>query len=158
MWVDTSLTITPQASSTTPSYQIIEGINGTWTQNTDGTLTFRANGEFSKFTGVKVDDKLIDAGNYVAASGSTIITLKTDYLKTLAAGAHKLTVVYTDGECSTNFEIEQVTKNSVTNPTNPASPKTGDDSIIQLWVIVFLVSATGICGTVMYERKKKYNR
>ncbi len=158
MWVDTSLTITPQASSTTPSYQIIEGINGTWTQNTDGTLTFRANGEFSKFTGVKVDDKLIDAGNYVAASGSTIITLKTDYLKTLAAGAHKLTVVYTDGECSTNFEIKQVTKNSVTNPTNPASPKTGDDSIIQLWVVAFLVSATGICGTVMYERKKKYNR
>ena len=99
MWVDTNLTITPTAAGDS-DYKIIEGANGTWTQNSDGTLTFRANGDFSKFTGVKVDGTLIDAKNYTAVSGSTVITLKADYLKTLSVGTHKLTVVYTDGECS----------------------------------------------------------
>ena len=107
MWVDTNLTMTPQASGTTPEYKITEGANGTWTQNSDGTLTFRANGDFSKFTGVKVDGTLIDAKNYTAVSGSNVITLKADYLKTLSGGTHKITVVYTDGECSANFEVKK---------------------------------------------------
>lgn len=102
--VTTGITMTPTAAGAS-DYKIIEGANGAWTQNSDGTLVFRANGDFSKFTGVKVDGTLIDAKNYTAVSGSTVITLKTDYLKTLSVGTHKLTVVYTDGECSTNFEV-----------------------------------------------------
>ena len=42
-------------------YEIIEGANGTWTQKSDGTLTFRANGDFSKFTEIKVDGNTISA-------------------------------------------------------------------------------------------------
>ncbi len=89
-----------------PNYQIIEGANGAWTQNTDGTLTFRANGDFSKFAGVKVDGNLIAADKYTAVAGSTVITLKQDYLASLSVGAHTLTVVYTDGACSTTFAIQ----------------------------------------------------
>ena len=74
--------MTPTAAGETPNYKIIEGANGTWTQNRDGTLVFRANGDFDKFTGIKIDGTLIDAKNYTAVSGSTVITLKTDYLKT----------------------------------------------------------------------------
>ena len=105
-WVETDLTMTPTAAGDS-DYKIIEGANGTWTQNSDGTLTFRANGDFSKFTGVKVDGTLIDAKNYTAVSGSTVITLKADYLKTLSGGTHKITVVYTDDECSANFEVRK---------------------------------------------------
>lgn len=89
------------------SLSIIEGTNGSWTKNSDKTLIFRANGDFSKFTGVKVDGTLIDAKNYTSVSGSTVITLKADYLNTLSVGTHTLTVVYNDGECSTNFEVKQ---------------------------------------------------
>ena len=81
-----------------PVYNFLEGADSSWTQNSNGTLTFRINGDFSKFTGVKVDDTLIDAKNYTAVSGSTVITLKTDYLQTFSVGTHKLTAVYTDGE------------------------------------------------------------
>lgn len=42
------------------------------------------------------------------------ITLKADYLKTLSVGTHKLTVVYTDGECSTNFEVKQASSEQTT--------------------------------------------
>ena len=167
-WVETNLTMTPTAAGETPNYKIIEGANGAWTQNSDGTLTFRANGDFSKFTGVKVDGTLIDAKNYTAKSGSTIITLKADYLKTLSVGAHNLTVVYTDGECSTNFEVKQTAseqtkptegdKSDTTTPTggkDTTSPQTGDNSNMLLWVALLFVSGAGVLGTTVYSKKKR---
>ena len=167
-WVETNLTMTPTAAGETPNYKIIEGANGAWTQNSDGTLTFRANGDFSKFTGVKVDGTLIDAKNYTVKSGSTIITLKADYLKTLSVGAHNLTVVYTDGECSTNFEVKQAAseqtkptegdKSDTTTPTggkDTISPQTGDNSNMLLWVALLFVSGAGVLGTTVYSKKKR---
>ena len=167
-WVETNLTMTPTAAGETPNYKIIEGANGTWTQNRDGTLTFRANGDFSKFTGVKIEGTLIDPKNYTAKSGSTIITLKADYLKTLSVGTHKLTVVYTDGECSTNFEVKQAAseqtkpterdKSDTTTPTggkDTISPQTGDNSNMLLWVALLFVSGAGVLGTTVYSKKKE---
>ena len=119
MWVITDLTMTPESSGMAPEYKVIEGANGTWKQNSDSTLTFRANGEFSKFTGVKVDDQLVDAKNYTAVSGSTIVTLSADYLKTLSTGNHTLTVLFNDGDCCTNFTVQVA--GSSTTPSNPGS-------------------------------------
>ena len=167
-WVETNLTMTPTAAGETPNYKIIEGANGTWTQNRDGTLVFRANGDFSKFTGVKIDGTLIDPKNYTAVSGSTVITLKADYLNTLSVGTHKLTVVYTDGECSTNFEVKQAAseqtkpterdKSDTTTPTggkDTTSPQTGDNSNMLLWVALLFVSGAGVLGTTVYSKKKR---
>ena len=167
-WVETNLTMTPTAAGETPNYKIIEGANGTWTQNRDGTLVFRANGDFDKFTGIKIDGTLIDPKNYTAKSGSTIITLKADYLKTLSVGTHKLTVVYTDGECSTNFEVKQAAseqikptegdKSDTTTPTggkDTTSPQTGDNSNMLLWVALLFVSGAGVLGTTVYSKKKE---
>lgn len=157
MWVHTDLTMTPTAAGETPNYKIIEGANGAWTQNSDGTLVFRANGDFSKFTGVKVDDTLIDAKNYTAVSGSTVITLKADYLKTLSVGTHKLTVVYTDDECSTDFEIKkssaQQTDKTQKNATVVKSPETGNDTGVAL--LVYIAFAGGVCVATLTVLKKK---
>lgn len=169
-WVETDLTMTPTAAGAS-DYKIIEGANGTWTQNSDGTLTFRANGDFDKFTGVKVDGTLIDAKNYTAKSGSTIVTLSTDYLKTLSVGTHKLTVVYTDGECSANFEVKKVAteqtkptegdKTDTTTPTggkDTTSPQTGDDSNLALWFAVLFISCSGVITCTVYSRRRKLNK
>lgn len=157
MWVHTDLTMTPTAAGETPNYKIIEGANGAWTQNSDGTLVFRANGDFGKFTGVKVDDTLIDAKNYTAVSGSTVITLKADYLKTLSLGTHKLTVVYTDGECLTDFEIKkssaQQTDKTQKNAAVVKSPETGNDTGVAL--LVYIAFAGGVCVATLTVLKKK---
>ena len=153
-WVETDLSMTPTAAGAS-DYKIIEGANGAWTQNTDGTLTFRANGDFSKFTGVKIDGTLIDPKNYTAVSGSTVITLKADYLNTLSVGTHKLTVVYNDGECSTNFEVKQAT--TPTGGKDTTSPQTGDNSHMALWIAVFFVSGSALTVTGIYSRKKKHS-
>ena len=169
-WVETDLSMTPTAADAS-NYRIVEGANGTWTQNSDGTLVFRANGDFSKFTGVKVDGTLIDAKNYTAVSGSTVITLKAEYLKTLSVGTHKLTVVYTDGECSANFEVKKAAseqakpsegdKSDTTTPTggkDTTSPQTGDNSNLALWFALMLASILGVGATLLYGRKRKFNR
>lgn len=158
MWVLTDLTMTPQASGTTPEYKITEGANSSWTKNTDATLKFVANGDLSKLVGVKVDGTLITADKYTAVSGSTVITLKNDYLDTLSVGKHTLTVVYNDGECSTEFEIKAAPSGGETTPANPSegntdSPKTGDTSNLTLWIVLLLVSGGAAVGT-----KKKHNR
>ena len=91
---------------TLPTYNFIDGANGEWIKNSGKDLGFKADGEISKFTGVKVDGTLIGADKYTAVTGSTLVTLKKDYLETLSVGKHTLTVVYIDGECTTNFEIK----------------------------------------------------
>ena len=167
MWVLTDLTMIPSEASA--QHEIIEGANGSWTQNTDGTLTVRANGAFSKFTGVKVDGALIDAKNYSAKSGSTIITLKPEYLQTLSTGSHNLTVVYVDGECSTKFEVKAVAKpadvtttETVVNvpgqskpadQTTPKNPKTGDESNPLVWLLLGLASVSA-AGVMIYKKNR----
>lgn len=163
MWVLTDLTMTPQASGTTPEYKITEGANSSWTKNTDATLKFVANGDLSKLVGVKVDGALITADKYTAVSGSTVITLKNDYLDTLSVGKHTLTVVYNDGECSTEFEIKAAPSGGETTPANPSegntdSPKTGDTSNLTLWIVLLLVSGGAAVGTTLVGTKKKHNR
>ena len=87
-------------------YRIIEGANGSRAQSSENTLTFRANGAFAAFVGVQVDGKDLAAGSYTAVSGSTVVTLASEYLDGLSVGMHTLTVVYSDGACSTTFEIK----------------------------------------------------
>ncbi|MGN1154776.1 MAG: X2-like carbohydrate binding domain-containing protein [Agathobacter sp.] len=140
-------------SGTQTSYDFMEGANGSWIQNSNGTLTFRVNGDFNKFTGVKVDDTLIDAKNYTAESGSTIVSLKEEYLKTLSAGKHSLTILFNDGEGSTSFEI-----NEDANQNEPSAPQAGDNSNLWLWVIVLFGIGALAIGAVVFSKKKMLNK
>ena len=131
-----------------------------------------ANGEFSKFTGVKVDGTKIDADKYTAVSGSTIVNLKKEYLETLSVGKHTLTVVYTDGECSTEFEIKAAStaKKDTTDKENKSSkstaakldnaktPKTGDSSNILLWFTLLFSSGVVLMGKAFANKKRKQDR
>ena len=102
-----------QSPTPTPtSYKIISGADSEWKQNTDETITIRGNGEFSKFESVKVDGSIIDAQNYTAKEGSTIITLKADYLKTLSVGTHSFEIVWTDGSAVTSFKVSKNTSDN----------------------------------------------
>ena len=159
-------TLKPTAGQS--AYKFLEGENGSWTQNSDGTLRFRANGEFNKFTGVMVDDVLVSADNYTAQSGSTIVVFKSSYLKGLSAGTHKITVVYTDGECSANFEVKQVSEGvtsdtatatvATTATTTAKTPKTGDDSHPLVWIFWLVAACGGMAGCTIYgKRRNEHN-
>ena len=116
-----------------PEYRIIEGAGSTWTQNTNGTVVIRGNGEFSEFHAVKVDGKVIDPANYDAKKGSTIITLKAEYLKTLSTGSHTFAIVWNNGIAGTNFTVAANTSgnnsgnNSNNNDSNHGSDNSGNN-------------------------------
>ena len=110
---------------TLPTYNFIDGANGEWIKNSGKDLGFKADGEISKFIGVKVDGTLIGADKYTAVTGSTLVTLKKDYLETLSVGKHTLTVVYIDGECTTNFEIKAA---NAEKPGTEEDTKPGTDT------------------------------
>ena len=181
-----TLTVT---ESTTPSpdpvsYKILDGANSSWPENTDGSLTIRGNGEMEKFQNVKVDGKIIDKKNYTVTKGSTIITLKADYLKTLATGDHTFEIVWTDGSATTKFAVAKNksgdnnknnnnnnkknnsnnAKNNQTTQNNPTdtkkkeqsvtAPKTGDTSDMTLWTTLLIVSFAGAAGIVVRRNNK----
>lgn len=167
-----TFTYTIQIPVPTPvSYKILDGANSDWKQNTEETITIRGNGNFSKFVGVKIDGNTIDAKNYTAKEGSTIIILTTDYLKTLSIGTHTFEIVWTDGSASTNFTVSKNDSGSETpkdddknknddsgsqtgDNQNITAPQTGDNSHPTLWISLLGASLIGLLAT-LYMRKKK---
>ena len=162
-----------EAIPTPVSYKILDGANSDWKQNTEETITIRGNGDFSKFVGVKIDGNTIDAKNYTAKESSTIITLTTDYLKTLSIGTHTFEIVWTDGSASTNFTVSKNDSGSETPKDDDknknddsgsqtgdnhhiTAPQTGDNSHLTLWISLLGASLIGLLAT-LYMRKKKDN-
>ncbi len=149
-------TTTPAASTTTApaaaapvqvTYDILDGAGSSWTQNTDGSLAIRGSGEISKFREVKVDGVTVDPVNYTVTEGSTIITFKPEYLKSLSAGNHSFELVWTDGTAATNFTVAENADQSA------KSPKTGEDFSMALCTALLMVSCAGLAG--MFVRRKK---
>ena len=153
-------------------YRILEGANQTHTTNKDGSLTVRANGDISKFVTLLVDRNEVAEKDRTVVSGSTIATLKKEFLDSLSEGTHEMTFVYRDGEVSTNFTIARV-NTPVETPTQsgesagtavastPAaptqvqakSPSTGDN--IYLWIILLILSTGVFIGTGISLKKNK---
>ena len=131
-------------------YDILNGANSKWTQDSDGNISVRGSGEFSKFVGVKVDGKTVDEKYYTVKEGSTIVTLKPEYLNTLTAGKHTLEIVWTDGTADTTFTVDAKPANTDTN-----SPQTGDSSSIALWIALLFISAAGVLSTAVLGKKRK---
>lgn len=125
---DTNYNILTGEITPYPVYSIIDGANSSWTQNTDGTLAIRGNGEFTKFQRVKVDGTVIDASNYTVTEGSTIITFKADYLKTLSEGSHTFELVWTDGSASTSFTVAKYTSGSDKENDNDDKDSSGNSN------------------------------
>ena len=116
-----------------PEYRIIDGAGSSWTQNTTGTVVIRGNGEYDRFRAVKVDGKVIAPANYYKKAGSTIITLKAEYLKTLATGSHTFAIVWDNGIAGTSFTVAANTSgnssgnNSNNNDSNHGSDNSGNN-------------------------------
>ena len=152
-------TSTPAASTTTApaasaaaapvqvAYDILDGAGSSWMQNTDGSLAIRGSGEISKFREVKVDGVTVDPVNYTVTEGSTIITFKPEYLKSLPAGNHSFELVWTDGTAATNFTVAENADQSA------KSPKTGEDFSMTLCTALLMVSCAGLAG--MFVRRKR---
>jgi hypothetical protein len=81
------------------------------------TLTFRASMDINDFNKVEVDNNLVDPSNYTTKSGSTIVTLKSNFIKTLSEGTHTISIFNKNNEfascefviygCNHEFEMDE---------------------------------------------------
>ena len=126
------------------SYIFVEGQNEIY-QNKD--LTFKVNGEYSLFDKLYIQNQEVPNEYYTIKEGSTIITLKKEYLDTLDGGSYTITVTYKNGSSeSTSFSINK-------NSSSVKNPQT-EDGIIK-YIISFIVSITSIAGIIFIKQKEE---
>ena len=122
-------------------YQFISGENATY-KDTD--LVFTLDGEYDLVDEILVNGNKLDSNDYLIESGSTILTLKKDYLNTLEAGTYELTVNYKNGSSdTTTFVIEDA---SIID-----NPETSDNILV--YVGACLISIIGLIGLRIYFKK-----
>ena len=132
-------------------YEVIEGANQKYTITKNNEAKFKINADFRLFDDGKVyvDNELVDPKNYTAESGSTIITLKKEFVDTLSVGEHTLKVLFNDGgEAITTFNVTKVTVPTI-------NPQTGDN--IGFYIISGILSIVGLAGAGIFYRRKQTN-
>lgn len=148
-------------TTTTKQYAVISGAGSVWTMGSDQPLVITTDGDFSKFFSVAIDGVVIDKSNYDAWSGSTVVSLKPEFMNTLSAGEHTYRVYYTDGQVDTTFRIEgaasssEATSSEASNTaaTGNKAPQTGDTTTVMMAMFMMLVSAVGIVLSLKMRKR-----
>ncbi|MDD3404445.1 MAG: X2-like carbohydrate binding domain-containing protein [Hespellia sp.] len=166
---------------------VIEGGNGTYIQGSKDGLTVKSDAAYEDFLSVSVDGNVLEEASYHTAPGSIVVTLKPEYLATLAVGTHTLDIVSATGTASTQFTIAaqseeekpgdttkpgDITKpgdttkpGATTKPGTTTVPKiqgskatqTGDNSHLTIWLLLLVVSG-GVVMLLSVQRKTKKNK
>lgn len=102
-------------------YSMEEGGEKSWS-GPSGGLSFRSSGEICKFMGVAVDGKQISPAHYFAEAGSTVVTLRPGYLRSLAPGRHFLRIIFSDGYSAAAFTVAEASE----TPSVPAFSDVGE--------------------------------
>ena len=131
--------------------EIIKGKGQSIVAGENKELSFTSNAAFSDFLRVELDGKTLDEKYYTVKEGSTIVTLKADYVATLSVGEHTIGIVSTNGTATTTFTVKA--KTAVDNDTD--SPQTGDNSNMALWIALLAASVFGLAGTAVYSKRKR---
>lgn len=151
--------------------EIIDGKGQTMVVDAAKDLSFRSSAPLGFFQKVLVDDKEVASENYVLTEGSTIVTLKTSFLKTLGVGEHKLSVVSTTGTAETNFTVteaakptptpdsSQTTTTATTTTTSKSKKKAGKETLPQsgdsAYVMAGAVFAAGAAALLLAWAMKR---
>lgn len=122
---------------------IIEGEKQTLVEGEKKELAFRSNAEFADFIEVKIDGKTLDPKHYTAKEGSTIVTLKGDYVSRLSVGTHTIGIVSDGGTAETEFTI-----------TAKKVPDTSDSTNLWMWAGIGLIAIGAFITTAAFRRKE----
>lgn len=154
--------------------EIIEGKGQSITEGEKKELSFTSSAAFSDFLRAQLDGKTLDEKNYTVKEGSTVVTLKADYVATLSVGEHTIGIVSESGTATTTFTVKAKSADNNEKPVNnneePVNnsdnkqgnntkpPKTGDNSPMTLWIAIFFVSGGLLTVTGAFGKKKKHSK
>ena len=136
--------------------KMISGDGAKLTQGEKKALSFTSNADFADFIRVELDGSTLDEKKYILKSGSTIVTLKEDFVSTLSVGEHALGIVSQSGIATAKFTVNEKPADDPSDTANQ-NPQTGDNSKLSLWIVLLPISGGAAISTTIVIGKKKYN-
>ena len=139
---------------------IIDGDSAAVAEGEKVTMSFRSDAAFSDFIRVELDGEILDEKNYTKKEGSTIIILNADFVATLPAGEHTLSIVSggeSAGIATAKFTVNTKTAEQPSNENTEQSGdtvQTGDYSNPALWFALSFVSGVGLIAAMIYSKKR----
>ena len=141
------VTVIVSEAELTGEYTVVSGGNTAWQKGSkEGiTLTVKRSEDdelcFSHFNGVQADGtSLVRDTDYQAKAGSTVVTVKPEYLEKLSEGEHTVTVVFDDGKAETKVTIQNAGAAPGQDREQGSSPDTGDHTSSGIWITLLTVS------------------
>ena len=152
------------------TYTVIKGADGTWDGKSDYVIEVQSSTDdehcIDRFDSVTNDGTKLAVGtDCTVTKGSTVITFKSDYLKSLSAGTHNIVVNFTDNSVATTLTVTAPSTPTTDTDTNTNSstgkniPSTGELlSPVLYFGIVLILAAGGIAFvSLSTKRKRKYH-
>ncbi|MCL2528911.1 MAG: hypothetical protein FWE41_01040 [Coriobacteriia bacterium] len=146
--------------------------NFVWVLDPNAPVTYSVTKHFDDFTGSGTSKAIVDAdhtkfqhllyqgaqvnpSNYTITQGSTVITLSEVHLKTLAAGTHTFTAVFSDG---TSEAIQLVVTSSAGTTGGGTVPQTADISLLPLLfcALTAFIGAASVFAARKLKRKETF--
>ena len=103
-----AVTPSPTPSPSPISYGFLEGTNTRYIRGSAEGMTLKVDADIGKFSFlVQVDGNQVNTASYTVTAGSTVVTLSSAYLNTLAIGSHTIVINFTDGAATALFTVEE---------------------------------------------------
>ncbi|MCL2334277.1 MAG: hypothetical protein FWC52_05785 [Candidatus Methanoplasma sp.] len=118
----------------------------TKTYNGSGDSAFTINVDKSKFLRLMYNGSEVPAVNYTVAggSGSTVITLKENYVNGFAPGTYHFTAVYTDGTSDLTLTVE----------SSDSGVVGGSNALLWAAIIIVIIVIIAVIAFLLYRRSK----
>jgi len=151
-WATDVLKPDPNVTTTAPTTSTTADLHSniqTFELGSTGTVTFRSAKDYTDASQVQflVNGQVLPTDKYILTHGSTVVTLKADYLNTLAEGTYPVAIKFSDGTQEPG--TLKITKNPFFNDgkTDPNLPQTGREFNLGLTVsMLILLMGGGYCG------------
>ena len=142
-------------SNTANTYTVIEGGDGTWDGTSDYVIRVKSAEDdahcIDRFLWAAVDGhELVVGKESEIAPGSTIVTIKSDYLKTLSAGTHTIVVNFTDNSITTTITISNASTNS-----GASIPATGEMQSTAMYEGIAMIAAACALSILVIRKRKE---
>jgi len=109
----------------------------TYLRDSQQSLVFVSEASLETFVRVEVDGQVLEEKCYTLESGSTKVTLKPEYLESLADGKHTITIVSDAGTASAQFYVQVVEEEPAGIPNHVLMIITAAALVIAVGCVVF---------------------
>lgn len=152
----TATTTTTSTVTAANTYTVVKGADGEWDGISDYVIEVKSSADdehcIDRFLWAAVDGhELVVGKECLITKGSTIVTIKSDYLKSLGEGTHNVVVNFKDNSVTTTLVVKAAGTQSAASV-----PATGEGLAPTLFIGgTFVIAAAGFIGIAIMKKRKE---